>query len=87
MEEINSLVIRSPQTYGQLRTDHVNSPVTSPSTNQRIVPELITHLATTFLHLAFKNALLGVPVVAKQVKNLTSIYENASSIPGLTQWV
>ena len=31
--------------------------------------------------------MLGVPVVAQWVKNLTSIYEDVSSIPGLIQWV
>ena len=31
--------------------------------------------------------LRGVPVVARQVLNLTGIYENGGSIPGLTQWV
>ena len=29
----------------------------------------------------------GVPVVAYQVKNLTSIYEDVGLIPGPTQWV
>ena len=29
----------------------------------------------------------GVPTVAQQVKNQTSIHEHVSSIPGLTQWV
>ena len=30
---------------------------------------------------------LGAPVVAQQVKNPTSIHQDASSIPSLTQWV
>ena len=29
----------------------------------------------------------GVPVVAEQVKNPTSIHEDVGSIPGLVQWV
>ena len=29
----------------------------------------------------------GVPTVAQQVTNLTSIQEDAASIPGLDQWV
>ena len=29
---------------------------------------------------------LGIPIVAQQVKNLTSIHEDAGWIPGLTQW-
>ena len=34
-----------------------------------------------------KKSLPGVPVVAQQVTYLTSIYKEASSIPGLAQWV
>ena len=29
----------------------------------------------------------GVPTVAQQVKNPTSVHEDAGSIPGPTQWV
>ena len=34
-----------------------------------------------------KKKKVGVPVVAKQVKNLTSIHQDVGSIPGLAQWV
>ena len=30
---------------------------------------------------------LGVPIVAQQVRNLTSIHEDLGSIPGLSRWV
>ena len=30
---------------------------------------------------------MGVPVVAQQVKNPTSIHKDVGLIPGLTQWV
>ena len=28
-----------------------------------------------------------VPVVAQQIKNLSSIHEGKGSVPGITQWV
>ena len=34
-----------------------------------------------------KSLILGVPAVAKQVKNPTSNHEDVGSIPGLAQWV
>ena len=39
-----------------------------------------------FLQKEFKN-LPGVPVVAQQVKNMTSIHEDLGWIPGLSQWI
>ena len=33
----------------------------------------------------FKNVFRGVPIMAQQVKNVTSIHEDVSSIPGLAQ--
>ena len=34
-----------------------------------------------------KMKIMGIPIVAQQVKNLTSIYEDVGLTPGLTQWV
>ena len=31
--------------------------------------------------------IMGVPVVAQRVKNLSSIHEDVGSVPGLVQWV
>ena len=30
---------------------------------------------------------MGVPTVAQQIKNPTSIHEDAGSMPGLAQWL
>ena len=49
MEEINCLMNKSPQTFWQLKIDNVNHPVTSISTNQRIVHALITCTGTSLL--------------------------------------
>ena len=34
-----------------------------------------------------KKEFSGVPTVAQQIKNSTSIHKDVGSIPGLTQWV
>ena len=34
-----------------------------------------------------RNVAMGVPTVAQQIRNPTSIHEDADSIPGLIQWV
>ena len=34
-----------------------------------------------------KSNVLGVPAIAQQVTNLTSVPEDMNLIPGLTQWV
>ena len=39
------------------------------------------------LNPTLQNVTVGVPVVAKQVKNLTRIHEDAGSIPALALWV
>ena len=55
-EEINYVMIMKPQTYWGLKTDHVNHPVTSPSTRE--LCRSWSHTVTHFLHLALKKALL-----------------------------
>ena len=34
-----------------------------------------------------KRSILGVPIVAQWVKNLTTVHEDEILIPGLVQWV
>ena len=47
-------------------------------------------MKNTLNNFYFKNLLrliLGVPVVAQQVTNLTGIHDSMGLIPGLAQWV
>ena len=46
--------------------------------------ESVSMLAVVFV--ALRELGLGVPIVAQQVKNPTSIHEDTSLIPGLAQW-
>ena len=47
-----------------------------------------THTYTSmYVCKLLKTAGLRVPVLVQQLTNLTSIHEDVSSIPGLTQWV
>ena len=50
------------------------------------IKNTVSILFPLFLIRSFKKSLREVPIVAQQVKNPTSIHEDAGSIPGLTQW-
>lgn len=54
MEGTNCLMIMSLQTCWYLRTDNVNHPVTSTSTNQKIVHRLTTHREIPLPHQPLK---------------------------------
>ena len=51
------------------------------------VGELLRDTFALFLQKSCIKMLPGLPVVAQGLTNLTSLYEDASSIPGLSPWV
>ena len=55
------------------------------------MPSAIKHLSSAFpaksCKVIFKNAFIGVPVVAQWLTNPTRNHEVAGLIPGLAQWV
>ena len=61
------------------------------SSNLASINIFVSVNATTTLLLprlkTLKSQHLGVSIAAQWVKNLTSIYEDASSIPGFAQWI
>ena len=44
-------------------------------------------LLSVFVRITVRQQHQGVPVVAQQLMNPTSIHEDVGSIPGLAQWV